>query len=143
MKKTLVLLALFLVAAFTANAENSNTSEETLVGKKKIQLGVSEADAEIHLQGRLVGKGSSEITVPSGGCVTVIVKKVGYLTEKIEFCNRRGMSKPPKTYYIEMKRDDSYDASIQTDIANVDIELVVNNMDKDTAWKLINQIVLS
>ena len=42
-----------------------------------------------------------------------------------------------------MKRDDSYDASIQTDIANVDIELIVNTMDKDTAWKLINQIVLN
>lgn len=143
MKNPLFLLAFLLAATFSVQAENSINSEETLVGKKKIQLGISEADAEIHLQGRLVGKGSSEITVPSGGCVTVIVKKVGFLTEKIEFCNKRGMSKPPKTYYIEMKRDDSYDASIQTDIANVDIELVVNDMDKDTAWKLINQIVLS
>ena len=42
-----------------------------------------------------------------------------------------------------MLRDDSYDASVQTDIANVDIELPVNNMDKDKAWKLINQIILS
>ena len=53
------------------------------------------------------------------------------------------MTAPPKTYYIEMKRDDAYDASIQTDIANVDIELKSNAMDKDKAWKLINQIVLS
>ena len=53
------------------------------------------------------------------------------------------MTKPPRTHYIEMKRDDAYDASIQTDIANIDIELKVENMDKDQAWKLINQIVLS
>jgi len=53
------------------------------------------------------------------------------------------MTSPPKTYYVEMKRDDAYDASIQTDIANIDIELVCNTMDKDTAWKLINQVVLS
>lgn len=42
-----------------------------------------------------------------------------------------------------MKPDDSYDASIQTDIANIDIELKVNQMNKDKAWKLINQIVLN
>jgi hypothetical protein len=42
-----------------------------------------------------------------------------------------------------MQRDDAYDASVQTDIANIDIELKVNNMDKDRAWKLINQIVLT
>jgi len=53
------------------------------------------------------------------------------------------MTSPPKTYYVEMKRDDAYDASTQTDIANIDIELVCNTMDKDTAWKLINQVVLS
>lgn len=50
------------------------------------------------------------------------------------------MTKPPRTYYITMKNDD---ASVQTDIANVDIEIKVNTMDKDQAWKLLNQIVLN
>jgi hypothetical protein len=72
-----------------------------------------------------------------------VVEKVGFLNEKIEFCNKKGMTKPPKSYYIEMKRDDAYDASVQTDIANVDIELNVRNATKDEAWKLINQIVLT
>ncbi len=53
------------------------------------------------------------------------------------------MTKPPKSYYVEMKRDDSYDASILTDIANVDIELKCEKLNKDVAWKLINQIVLT
>tara|TARA_R110000787_G_scaffold81036_2_gene175884 strand:- start:42702 stop:42863 length:162 start_codon:yes stop_codon:yes gene_type:complete len=53
------------------------------------------------------------------------------------------MTSPPKTYYVEMQRDDSYDASIQTDIANIDIELKCNTMDKNKAWKLIKQIVLT
>lgn len=42
-----------------------------------------------------------------------------------------------------MKNDDAFDASVLTDIANVDIEVKVSEMDKDKAWKLINQIVLN
>ncbi len=144
MKKTILLLAIFLVSNFVSTATNSSfNSNFEVVGKKKIDLGVSEADAEIHINGRLVGKGNTEVTVPSKACVTVIIKKVGFLLEKIEFCNKKGMTAPPKSYYVEMVRDDAFDASIQTDIANVDIELVVNTMDKDKAWKLINQIVLN
>ena len=122
---------------------NSESMPEALVGKKKVELGTSEGDAEIYVNGKLIGKGSAVITVPSDDCVTVIAKKIGFLTEKIEFCNKKKMTKPPKTHYIEMKRDDAYDASVQTDIANVDIELQVGSMDKDQAWKLINQIVLT
>lgn len=120
-----------------------NESENVYFGKKKIELGVSESDAKIYINGKLVGKGSAVVTVPKDDCVTIIVKKLGFLTERIEFCNRKDMTKPPKTYYVEMKRDDSYDASIQTDIANIDIELPSNNLGKDKAWKLINQIVLT
>lgn len=123
----------------------SNTSISAIedVGKKKVEIGVSETDAEIYVNGKLIGKGSSVITVPSNDCVTVIAKKIGWLNERIEFCNKKKMTKPPKTYYIEMSRDDAYDASVQTDIANVDIEIQARNMEKDDAWKLMNQIVLS
>ncbi|MBX2828395.1 MAG: hypothetical protein KTR22_09535 [Flavobacteriaceae bacterium] len=138
MKKSILLFAL---VAFPLIA--LATPIEMEFGKKKIELGTSENDAEIYINGKLIGKGSAVVTVPSNDCVTVIAKKVGFLTERIEFCNKKKMTKPPKTYYIEMKRDDAYDASVQTDIANVDIEIKVENMDKDRAWKLINQIVLS
>jgi len=53
------------------------------------------------------------------------------------------MAKPPKTHYFEMRSDDAFDASVQTDIATVDIEIKVDRMEKDQAWKLINQIVLN
>lgn len=140
--KTKLFLSLFLISSMAFSA--SNTPDETaFYGKKKVQVGSSEADAEIYLNGKLVGKGSATITVPKDDCVTVIAKKIGFLTERIEFCNKKKMTAPPKTYYIEMKRDDAYDASIQTDIANIDIELKCNSMEKDKAWKLINQIVLS
>ena len=140
MKKKLTSLTLLMTVFFLTFTVTEATAD---VGKKKIELGVSESDAEIFINGKLVGKGSTVVTVPSDDCVTVIVRKVGYLQEKIEFCNKKKMTKPPKTYYIEMQRDDAYDASVQTDIANVDIEVKVDNMDKDQAWKLINQIVLT
>ena len=139
MKNFIFTLALLLTfsTSYQLNATNF------YYGKKKVEIGVSESDAEIFVNGKLIGKGSAEVTVPKNDCVTVIVRKVAYLTERIEFCNKKDMTKPPKTYYVEMKRDDSYDASIQTDIANVDIELKCNSMSKDKAWNLINQIVLT
>jgi len=142
MKKLLFILSIIISSSVMATSLSS-TESEALSGKKKIQLGASESSADIFINGKLVGKGSTEVTVPKDDCVTVIVKKIGFLTEKIEFCNKKDMTKPPKTYFVEMRRDDAYDASIQTDIANIDLEMKCNTMDKDTAWKLINQIVLT
>jgi len=141
MKTKLFFLAFLFTGLMVANPSTISSIED--VGKKKIELGTSEADAEIYINGKMIGKGSTVVTVPKNDCVTVIAKKVGFLTERIEFCNKKKMTDPPKTYYIEMKRDDAYDASIQTDIANIDIEVKAGSMDKDAAWKLINQIVLS
>ena len=89
-----LLLSLFLFVSLTLNAtENPNLINSTNLngdyGKKKVELGVSESDAEIFINGKLVGKGSAEVTVPKNDCVTVIIKKVAYLTERIEFCNKK------------------------------------------------------
>lgn len=142
MKRKSTIFAIFFMVSF-ATLNTIHAAEDSFAGKKKIELGTSESDAEIYVNGKLIGKGSAVITVPSKDCVTVIAKKIGFLTERIEFCNKKDMTKPPKSHYIEMQRDDAYDASIQTDIANVDIELQVREMTKDEAWKLINQIVLT
>ena len=142
MKRKSTILTIFLAVSFLAIGP-LQAADELVAGKKKIEVGSSEADAEIYVNGKLVGKGSTVVTVPSDDCVTVIAKKIGFLTERIEFCNKKDMTKPPKTHYIEMRRDDAYDASIQTDIANVDIDIKVESMSKDDAWKLINQIVLT
>lgn len=134
---------LFVIACLCIGGQSFAVNDNLAYGKKKVQVGVSENDAEIYVNGKLLGKGSTEVTVPKNDCVTVITKKTGFLTETIEFCNQKGVTDPPKTYYITMKNDDAFDASVQTDIANVDIEVKVNEMDKEKAWKLINQIVLN
>ncbi|WP_298761406.1 hypothetical protein [uncultured Psychroserpens sp.] len=143
MTKHIMLFLLCFTIGISSNHANSFENNTALFGKKKIDFGCSETDAEIYVNGKLLGKGSMELIVPTKDCITVIVKKTGFLSEKIEFCNRKNMPKPPKSYYLELKVDDAYNASIQTDIANIDIELVCNSTSKDKAWKLINQIVLS
>lgn len=142
MKKITVLVLMFFSLTLLANNRLINDENGSILGGKKVEIGCSEPDAQIFVNGKLMGKGSMEIKVPSKSCLTIVVKKVGFLTEKIEFCNKKSMPKPPKTYYIEMRPDDSFDASVLTDIANVDIELRTT-MPKDKAWKLINQIILN
>ncbi|QHI38135.1 hypothetical protein IMCC3317_35210 [Kordia antarctica] len=139
-KKSLVLS--FFLILFTLPQYATEQYAETL-GKRKIEFGCSENDAEIFVNGKLLGKGNMELVIPRKDCIVVIVKKIGFLTEKIEFCNKRNFPKPPKSYYLELKRDDSFDASEQTDIANLDIELKCEKITKTKAWRLINQIVLS
>lgn len=126
------LLGLFLLS-FTNTA---------FAGKKTIQLSTSEPDAKIYIDGKLMGNGQAEVVVLSNSCVTVRAEKIGFLTETITFCNKKEAAKPPKSYYIEMHRDDAYDASVQTDIANIDIELKTS-LDEIDAWKLMSQIITS
>ncbi|NPA37158.1 MAG: hypothetical protein GXO47_09960 [Chlorobi bacterium] len=110
--------------------------------KKTIVVSASEPDAKIYKNGKFIGTGQVEIVIVSNSCATIEVRKIGYLTQKVKFCNNKYSAKPPKAYFFEMIRDDSYDASIRSDIANNDIELKTSKSE-DEAWKLINQIVTS
>ncbi|MBI9033950.1 MAG: hypothetical protein JEZ03_05715 [Bacteroidales bacterium] len=118
----------------------SFASTTVMAGKKKIQVSTSEQDAKIIVDGKMMGAGQVEVIVMSNSCVTVKVQKIGFLTETITFCNKKNSANPPKTYYVEMRRDDAYDASIQTDVANVDISLKTTMSELD-AWKLMSQII--
>ena len=77
------------------NAYTTNP-ETPFYGKKKIDFGCSESDAEIYVNGKLLGKGSMELVVPSKDCITVIVRKTGFLSEKIEFCNKKKYAQTTK-----------------------------------------------
>lgn len=129
--KILLLAALILVTGPTAFA-----------AKKTIRFSTSEADARIFVDGKLMGAGQLDIVVPAYACVTVKVEKTAYLTETITFCNKQNYAPPPKTYYCQLKRDDAYDASEASDMANIDIEIKTTKPEQD-AWRLISQIITS
>lgn len=117
-------------------------SLNTFAGKKNVELSTSEPDAEIIVDGRMLGKGYVNIIIPKDVCVTVYIVKTGFLTETMEFCNQKYRSEPPKKYFVKMTRDDAYDASVLTDIANVSIELRTEREELE-AWKLMSQIITS
>ena len=117
-------------------------SISAIAGKKEIQFSVSEPDAKIFVDGKLMGTGQLEIIVQSHACVTVKVEKASFLTGIIEFCNKPEFAPPPKTYYMQLEKDDSYDATEATDVANIDIEIKTTKTEIE-AWKLLSQIITS
>jgi hypothetical protein len=127
--KSVLLIVSIMAVSFSATA-----------GKKIVRFTTSEPDAKIYIDGKMMGTGQLEITIPTYACVAVKVEKLGYLNGLIEFCNKPNYTPPPKTYFYQMEKDDAYDATEATDVANVDIE-VKTNKKEDDAWRLLSQII--
>lgn len=130
MLKALVIATLF--AFFTVNADAQF--------KRKVMVSASEPDAEIYVDGVLAGNGQAEVTVRFNVCVNVVVSKIGFLTMEANYCNMQTRTKPPKSDFFKLEDDDAYIASVETDMANIDIELKAANTEEE-AWKLLSQIV--
>lgn len=111
-------------------------------GKKKVLVSCSESDAAIYANGIKVGTGQAEILILSKSCVTINIEKVGFLEVEETICNKKGFPTPPKTKYFEMLPDPAFDASVQTDMANIDVEVELNaNRENVESWKILNQVV--
>lgn len=113
----------------------------TLKADEKIKISSSEQDAVIYVDGKPSGS-SAEIKIDKGSCVTVKIVKTGFLTETLSFCDKKNAASIPKTLFVELKRDDSYDASTKIDFANNDIDVRTTKPEAD-AWRLMNQIITS
>lgn len=109
---------------------------------EKVKLSVSEPDAVIYIDGKAVGASPVDIKIDNNSCVSVKIVKTGFLTENLSFCDKKNAAVIPKTLYVEMKRDDSYDASLKIDFANNDIDVHTSKPEAD-AWRLLNQIITS
>jgi len=128
-KKLLLSLFLFLGAAAVSQAD------------EKLKINVSEQDAVIYVDGKPSGS-SAEIKIDKGSCVTVKIVKTGFLTENLSFCDKKNAASIPKSLFVELKRDDSFDASLKIDFANNDIDVRTSKPEND-AWRLMNQIITS
>jgi hypothetical protein len=127
-KPTLFLIGFFLVL----------TSCEAYV-----KITSSESDAKVFVNGNYTTDGSVKITLPDRGCQTVKMEKTGFLPIERKYCfNVSGFPKPPQTDYYSMQKDESWDASVKTDLANVDFAIEVDKKyNEDQAWKVISQVV--
>ena len=141
MKRILILTSFFLLMGYTTNYASNNNSN-TIIGKKKITFIVSEENAEIFINNNRVGVGQADITVPSENCIYVVVKLEGFITEKIKFCNKKETEKLPKTYNLQLKIDDAYEATNVVNDINEYFVVESKSLSKDEAWIIINQIIL-
>ncbi len=113
-------------------------------GSEKVNVTTDPQTARIFVNGVLTGTGSIVVTVGKNDCVRVEVKQEGYITEVRTYCDKKGMTKPPNSDYVQLQPDESYTSSIQSDVANNEILLSVRKgKSRDEAWRTVVQTVLS
>lgn len=107
-----------------------------------VEVSASEPDAKIIVDGQNLGTGKLKVKVSKNGCTNVKITKPGYLTYEQTYCNKKGATDPPKKQFFDMKKDDSFEASVKSDQANIDFSIEVSKkLDPNDAWKRVNQIV--
>ena len=112
------------------------------VQAQSVLVSASQPDAKIIVDGQNLGTGTLKVKIPNKGCVNVKIEKPGYLTYEQVYCDKKGVTEPPKKQFFDMKKDDAEEASVKTDQANIDFAIEVkSSVDQTDAWKLVSQIV--
>lgn len=141
MKKSLF-TSIFYVLIFLLTTSFLQTTTST--GGEKVNVTTDPQTARIYVNGVLTGTGSVVVTVPKNDCVKVEVKLEGFLQETRTYCDKKGMTKPPNTDYIQLQADESFTSSIQSDVANNEILLnVKKGKSREESWKTVVQTVLA
>lgn len=98
----------------------------------------------IFVNQRQAGTGSFPVRIPEGSCVQVRVEQPGYLAENREYCAQPNAPAPPLDEAFDLRPDDSFSASVQSDQANVNVTIEVGrDRPEEQAWRLLSSIVLS
>ena len=81
----------------------------------------------------------AKIKIPKYATVNVRVEKVGFVTEIRNYENN-GLNIIPKTDFIQLSKDEAYENSFVTNLANQDIDIRPAR-GQDESWLLLNRIV--
>lgn len=105
-----------------------------------LKIVTTEPDAKIYVDNQFKGTGKAEVKLDKNETVTVRVEKPGFLSVVESFTNDKNFS--PRAEF-KMEKDLSFDASVQSNIANTDFSQEVNKRkyNEDSAWKLILSII--
>lgn len=107
--------------------------------KVKMKIQCNEPDAVITINGQPAGNGSAIFKVLPDQTVKITAIKEGMFQQTIEYLNN-GLTQIPKFLQLKLEKDAAFEASVQTDIANVDINLVPKKGQAE-AWKSINSVI--
>lgn len=81
----------------------------------------------------------AKIKIDKRATVNVRVEKVGFVTEVRNYDNN-GINVIPKTDFIQLSKDEAYENSFITNLANQDIDIKPSRT-ADESWILLNRIV--
>jgi hypothetical protein len=113
------------------------------IASDKVTVTTSPQTARIYVDGIQMGTGKVVVKVSKNACVTVEVRLEGYIQETRTYCDKKGITDPPSSDYIQLQEDESYTSSIESNIANTEVQLNVNpGKTRDEAWKEIVNVVL-
>ena len=98
----------------------------TVKASEKVIITTSPQTARIYVNGVQMGTGKVEIKISKNDCITVEVKQEGYIQESRTYCNKKGVADPPSKDYIQLQEDESYTSSIESNIANTEVQGNVN-----------------
>ena len=109
-----------------------------------INVQSSEKDSKVFIDGKEASNnGFYRLAIKRGDCKTVKITKDEFISQEKKYCfSVPGSPRFPDKENFILKRDESFDASVKSDIANSDFTIEVNKkFNVDAAWKAITQIV--
>jgi hypothetical protein len=113
-----------------------------LLEDRLVKIATYPEDAEIKVDGKIVGVGNYNLKVPKNKCVEVTSTKESFLKIKKNYCNSNDYQEPPLRDLLELSADEAHRQSISTDLANVNFTIAVReDITELDAWKLLSQIV--
>lgn len=116
--------------------------ERAILEDRLVKITTVPNDAVIEMTGQRVGVGSYELKIPRGRCISIVVSKDGYVKYYKDFCNQEDRTIPSISEAIEMVRDQAYDNSVSSDLANVRITVPVKaGITSEESWKILSSIV--
>ena len=98
----------------------------------------TESGASMFVDGNQVTS-PAKIKIPKYATVNVRVEKVGFVTEIRNYENN-GVNIIPKTDFVQLTKDEAYENSFVTNLANQDIDIRPSR-NTDESWILLNRIV--
>jgi hypothetical protein len=127
------------------NKDNENApplSDLIRLKTRVVQINTLPEDAGIFIDGKELGKGNVSIKIPEGKCTEVLIKRISYVPEKRELCNKNDMQMPDVVYSLKLEQDEAYQESEESDKANHNYNVQVSGQfaEKD-AWKILNSII--
>src|SRR5690606_4679155 len=126
------------IAAIVAGFSMITIQAHAQKAKKRTITISTESRANMYIDGNQVTS-PVKIKIDKHATVNVRVEKVGFVTEVRNYDNN-GINVIPKTDFIQLSKDEAYENSFVTNLANQDIDIKPSR-NADESWILLNRIV--